>query len=678
MISEKHADSQLGPTAPKKARQAGAQLPDSGVDEASRDIRNINNKQNHLARIPLELLAEILSFTPSPRDVLAVARCDKYLHATLVRRSSDFIWRQARRNCRAGAIPDPTPNWTEAAYTAWLFDAGPCEVCRKMTKTVHVSYALRVHLCGNVACHTKFGGSLIPAPTTVAGDAVAGWLLSAESAKFLNAVKPNLQLPTTLEYPTMDRYYRRNDLVKALDDFTKASSGEQTALTQFLVAKESQAKKMPIIMQNAVALQKWRLSYTAKVQEIRIANDITGRSLAVREGWEWADMKATQTFSTFLRAHNNSLQQFIIRDFDFIRDRVDVEIGNLVKRRRRQQEEKSYAQNRAHVALHYQRMLSSGAHQPMPSLTEFHRLSVIKALESSASHASTLDEQLKSTALLKDMLEKDLDKWREKARTRLAAVLGFADWKTVSTRKLHPVDRLTARFVCTLCQKVAKKHQEFGDLDFAGACAHKCPHLDKKQRAKYVWKAEQFAPDEKAIKAIMQLFELSGTVPEDPESDDAVRFIGHRILCLSCDAAIVMDFDRLCMHSKRHEDMQLKLLGSSEVEMTLRFPIEKGLHANVMGPSYQAKRLRALKEYGCRHCIQRREARPEEMEGNDVPPPSDPAPNPESVLKSKPAASAHGTLWDFNGLRSHAKAKHGIQTLGDEDFYRYTSPTTQT
>ncbi|TFK49102.1 hypothetical protein OE88DRAFT_465427 [Heliocybe sulcata] len=649
---------------------------DTRSEDSVHDIKIMNNKQNHLARIPLELFAEILSFVPSPRDVLSVARCDKHLCATLVRRSSDFIWRQARRNCRAGAIPDPTPNWTEAAYAAWLFDAGPCEMCWKTSKPVHVSYALRVRLCGDSACHLKYGRLLITAPPTVAGDAVTGWLVSVESGRFLNAVKPELELPTTVEYPKMDKYYRRKDLIGAMDAFSQASSGDQSALTEFLVAQEDKARRMPIIMKNAVALQRWRLDYIAKTKEIRKSNDLLGRCFAGNGGWDWAIMNATQTFSVFLRAHNNSLQRITNGDFEIIRDQVDLEITNLTRRRRRKQEEKSYAQNRARVALHYQRMKSAGVQQPMPSLLEFHRLPVIKALESSAPQEPTVDEQLKDEAFLKDTLEKDLQKWRERARARLAAVLGFPDWNTTSNIKLHPVDRLTARFVCKLCRKVAKKYEELGNLDFAGACAHMCPHLDKRQRAKYVWKPEQFAPDEKAIRAIKQLLQQQHLDSEDPDSALMIRGIEPKILCLSCDAAIVMDFDRLCMHSKRHEDMQLKVLRPSDVATVLKLPVEKGLHAQVTGQSYQTKRLRALKEYGCRHCLQKSKTPPEGKEGSsDVPSPSDPAPNPESPPESMPVRP-HGKLWDFNGLQSHAKEKHGIEMLGDEDFYRYTLPTT--
>lgn len=82
-----------------------------------------------LERLPLELVAEVLSHASSPRDILALARCSKYFCRTLVNNpGTDFIWKQARARSYPTPIPDPTPNFTEASYAAFLFDKGTCEV----------------------------------------------------------------------------------------------------------------------------------------------------------------------------------------------------------------------------------------------------------------------------------------------------------------------------------------------------------------------------------------------------------------------------------------------------------------------------------------------------------------------------------------------------------------------
>ena len=82
---------------------------------------------DYLSHLPLEILAEVLLYT-TPRDILAVARTSKFFCNTLVDPSSEFIWKGARTRNSPIAIPDPTPNFTEASYAAFLFDYGECEV----------------------------------------------------------------------------------------------------------------------------------------------------------------------------------------------------------------------------------------------------------------------------------------------------------------------------------------------------------------------------------------------------------------------------------------------------------------------------------------------------------------------------------------------------------------------
>jgi hypothetical protein len=81
-----------------------------------------------LELIPLEILAEVLSYVNSPKDVLSVARCSKHLCATLLNPSNVIIWRRARRHCVVPGLPAPLPGWSESAYAAFVFDEGHCYV----------------------------------------------------------------------------------------------------------------------------------------------------------------------------------------------------------------------------------------------------------------------------------------------------------------------------------------------------------------------------------------------------------------------------------------------------------------------------------------------------------------------------------------------------------------------
>lgn len=84
------------------------------------------------------------------------------------------------------------------------------------------------------------------------------------------------------------------------------------------------------------------------------------------------------------------------------------------------------------------------------------------------------------------------------AKNALGVILGFPpDWKSPSSKKAHPVDRLTARFRCRTCQRVEAKYKVFGCFDYAGAIMHMCfVTLDKGTPKPF--KAERFEQDTKA------------------------------------------------------------------------------------------------------------------------------------------------------------------------------------
>lgn len=198
----------------------------------------------------------------------------------------------------------------------------------------------------------------------------------------------------------------------------------------------------------------------------------------------------------------------------------------------------------------------------MPTLPVFRTQPIIQVLQNKkAKDDIDVAHELSKTPFVKTVLHNNLASWAEQAKEKLAAVLGYPQYRHISEKKLHPTERLTARFVCTKCSQVGKKRAADGCLDFQGVCGHRCARLSKKQKAKEEWKAEQFLPDEKvrlsdfaristsdgsrspqAIKAVKVVLELIKVSEEDPVSLTAVEAIGNRLLCSSCTAPIVMDF----------------------------------------------------------------------------------------------------------------------------------------
>ena len=91
----------------------------------------------------------------------------------------------------------------------------------------------------------------------------------------------------------------------------------------------------------------------------------------------------------------------------------------------------------------------------IPNANEFRKLSVVKIYEK----PGVGEKRNLRDPFVASILAENLDQWRDAARAALAAVLGFPGWKNLSKRKLHPVDRLTARFRCQRCDKVAVENK---------------------------------------------------------------------------------------------------------------------------------------------------------------------------------------------------------------------------
>lgn len=96
----------------------------------------------YIFNLPLEVLGDILVLTGSPRHVLAFTRTCKRFCYTLISQGAAYIWRRARRGSQCTfskrpnfgvnitmSLPDPPKQFfSEAAYAAFVFDPGACDV----------------------------------------------------------------------------------------------------------------------------------------------------------------------------------------------------------------------------------------------------------------------------------------------------------------------------------------------------------------------------------------------------------------------------------------------------------------------------------------------------------------------------------------------------------------------
>lgn len=188
-------------------------------------------------------------------------------------------------------------------------------------------------------------------------------------------------------------------------------------------------------------------------------------------------------------------------DFNSISEAVRNEIEENNEREAARKKERAQQARVGQVRDTYSVMKTKSPTNPLttvlPTLREFRKLPVVKIFEAAPSGAGVETRSMRDS-FIKSVLDENLAQWREAARTALAGVLGFPGWKNLSRRKLHPVDRLTARFRCQRCDKVGQgRNVNDGGMDFAAACEHVCLHVSKKRSSSERWSAERFAVDQR-------------------------------------------------------------------------------------------------------------------------------------------------------------------------------------
>jgi len=474
-------------------------------------------------------------------------------------------------------------------------------------------------------------------------------------------------------------------------------------------------------------LTSFKHAWEYQARTVKQGNEAKAQLFAAEEGWTAFEMIRTRTYGLLHRSKIASLELITTEDFKLVRDQVDKEVAEHRERAIRRKAEGAYQKRREDVAGHYSRLKSAPeSKETLPTLPEFRRLSVMKVLQGKPSDPDEgVAKDLKNSKLLNELLSDSLRQWREDARSALAGVLGFAGWKSASKNKLHPVDRLTARFVCKKCVSKGKGGE---DLDFVAACEHRCAGLNKRQRGRETWNANIFEPDMKAIDAANKVLALLQTAAEDPGSKTRAEVIGPKFLCTACPVPIAMTLDIAICHCKRHESFTLTSVdeGDSRLDVYRACPIPTGLTARLMGQDDDARKERSQKVYGCRHCqqaarqassvTQEREptaaasvatdavpmdgvecsseasARKPEFEsqisqaetvdrsagssttvtGNQTqtaPAAGVPATDPSKKIERLAKKLAKEKLFSFDGLRSHLKEKHGVVHVRDEDVY---------
>ncbi|KAH8101110.1 hypothetical protein BXZ70DRAFT_1077240 [Cristinia sonorae] len=633
---------------------------------------------HYLDRLPLEILAEILLHTASPRDVLSVARCSKFLCATLVNNpATTYIWKHLRGKFHR--VPDPTPNWTEASYAAFIFGPSTCESCGKTITKYPYSVALRLRLCG------------VDKPTEPQR-CLERWLKT--HSFILNPLRVDSRYRVIMQHiprlesviytvPNMNslegHIARKKDWEEATDGLNKALLEGREAEFQRGLSKKWQNRATIEAHCNQLVI--WRMMRNREALKLKEDNDRMTKTLAEREGWPYWDLKISPAFATLLRCKTISEEELTSNDLESIRSALEPQLIRTKENRERRMEETAYAQARGAVAKYHENLSSSSSSGGiLPPLADFRLLHSIQMVL----HQPSATKMLTSKQL-DGPIAQEVGRWVQKAREGLAGVLGFGEWKTASTSTVHVAERVNARFLCVRCEeKGGGSRWEDPGMNFKEACRHECACLSKRQRAKHVWAVENFKPDRQAIDAVNQALKSSNTNPAGTDAESYMHGLGARIIHLrTYDHTLTHSPSSKFRHSKRHETIQVEVVTSEEAQVLLRgksFERDSALRLRLgLG---KEKQLRDKPIFACRHCPGRPFPIPtaedvQEVNGTgaaleaghqgdaEAEAPASrsegPAPAPSSAKTGGERERVDGDqgyrfVYTFNGLRSHVKA----------------------
>lgn len=610
-----------------------------------------------LELIPLEILAEVLSYVNSPKDVLSVARCSKHLCATLLNPSNMMIWSRARRHCVVPDLPPPLPGWSESAYAAFVFDEGRCYICHVSTKQMFWSFVARVRICQQHECRRK----LFDDHVGVLSRLYHG--RSDSESHFFQERLRYLEVPIVNISSTVHHYCLWTDVNKTTLEYEEMIRGD-VSQDDYLCRLGTSIRQQKQILGHAKILHQWSQRWCDKYRMIKTSNTNFARKLAKDAGWNVEDLLNTSTYSLLHQSYTTCLEAISEGDVRLLLTKIDAEILSQVEKEERRQKAHAQQMRRTDITRHYDRIVEGKNYPVIPVLAEFRKLPIIKALQdrddampilsnttnSSSANTKALESELKRSELIGGMIDNDLKNWVHTALVAFDSMLGEPKWKSASTRVLHPAERVTARFICAVCSNPPKTCTTFAEsLDFREACAHECVRYSRKTSAKRKWRADQFIPDQKAINILSLALSLLGLKAENRETKTRIEPMGARFLCQSCDSPIVMTFQRLAGHCRRHDKMQVEFISMAD-DMTrtsgTKHPYVAGSFARYTARTNDAKKMRQMKVFGCRHCQLRD----------------------WQYRNSEQVAIAR--RFTFNGLVSHAKEKHKIFSLGDEDFFR--------
>ncbi|TFK73466.1 hypothetical protein BDN72DRAFT_790782 [Pluteus cervinus] len=577
--------------------------------------RDDKSRECKFMQLPLELLNIIFEIlVPYPRYLIALTRCNKYLQQVLLDDASEKLWVASRNSF----FPNPPqlPNglgFTEAQYTFLLFSDGVCEVCQNQTMVKYASFSLQLRLCARTECRTRIvqPGILTQIKKKPQPDELSKAVRRLERGNPL--FSQGVLVCRSREWSQKQRKFRE-------DPEVFASWPLMTVYNEFFDKVYEWARNQERVAHSFIS-----------------GNTSITSVLAEKYGATNGDLKSIPCYKALFRECADLRVKLEPEALERIANETRTGLQRMKERGQNRSYEKNYEVLRTKMWEHYSLLQGDQAIKPFPSWRTFFRLPVIASyvelLTQEKLPQSQLIEQIEAQDFL-DTIRSQIDKWVTSSRENLLETLGLVATSDPGD-VLSILEWPTSRFRCSACKNIPSWSDD-GSFDFLGVCAHNCRSPDKEGKS-WEWKASNFVKDEKASRAMEMVLQACQTRAGDPRCTSVLESIGARILCQSCEPAVVMRSESVPGHAHRHDDMKVKLLPEAEALQIRKHPLIPGLskHLSALGKLPKDRDVRMRNIFVCLHCQE----------------------------SDKPR------LFTMHGLRSHVMIKHAFQDLRDEDYY---------
>lgn len=611
----------------------------------------------HLRPLPLEIIMEIVSWLLSPLDLLALTRTSKFFCHMFTDPSNAFVWKRMRVRFQPLPVPDPPWCYTECSWAAFIFGPNKCTLCHRANFQLPWSFACKLFKCDSCVIkefYTKNHFTLHSDPEYLV--VLKEWInLLRTSFGVSNTQFISADLLPLLE---QERIYNigTSHLQPVYLDGVRSLIGELTSVATNLEDPEAKRAYLDkkVVQRRAFTEAaneafKWSINLSKRLKKTQRRMNTEARNFAKDAKLDYECMLATPTYAQILKDARSDQLKSIAKLLHSHKEQIVVDMEEPVTRKMAVVARESLHTRGVQLYEYYNSYIASTKY--FPSFKVFKSLPSVKLLlQPSATKPVNILEDLRSEPIQR-LINTDVSQWvgRAAAGARLLLRQGDDESVDVSARPSSipkppfPEERVSSLFVCTACNTMNSRCKGIGAMNFKELCRHECSINHKASRDQPKWSISNFAVAkmaQQAVKAMLACLEMS-----DVTDDLCERDLDRHWTCKQCPNLQPMEYRDMIHHSNRHETVDISLFRKQDLPPNDKKEWDQSRNVYRARPVSCAqlvlgrqKEEAAKLQFVCAHCF-------------------------------KPTTETFSKVFNFNALRSHVKAKHGVATIRSEDYF---------